>query len=76
MTAFLKVDLVGADVPLTFSCTFKAAESGCPGLCLSVQCGMFYFYVCIIFDVVEAHCYFVDIRQTNCEQIRSRINNN
>ena len=26
-------------------------------------------------DVVEAHCYFVDIRQTDCEQIRSRINN-
>ena len=27
-------------------------------------------------DVVEAHCYFVDIGRTDCEQIRSRINNN
>ncbi len=26
-------------------------------------------------DVVEAHCYFVDIGRTDCEQIRSRINN-
>ena len=29
-----------------------------------------------VFDVVEAHCYFVDIGQTDCEQIHSRINNN
>ena len=27
-------------------------------------------------DVVEAHCYFVDIGRTDREQIRSRINNN
>ena len=27
-------------------------------------------------DVVEAHCYVVDIGRTDCEQIRSRINNN
>ena len=27
-------------------------------------------------DIVEAHCYFVDIRRTDREQIRSRINNN
>ncbi len=27
-------------------------------------------------DVVEAHCYFVDIGRTDHEQIRSRINNN
>ena len=27
-------------------------------------------------DIVEAHCYFVDIGQTDREQIRSRINNN
>ena len=27
-------------------------------------------------DVVEAHCYVVDIRRTNREQIRSRIHNN
>ena len=27
-------------------------------------------------DVVEAHCYFVDIGRTDCGQIRSRINNN
>ena len=26
-------------------------------------------------DVVEAHCYFVDIRRTDCEQTRCRINN-
>ena len=28
------------------------------------------------FDIVEAHCYFVDIGRTDREQIRSRINNN
>ena len=27
-------------------------------------------------DVVEAHCYVVNIRRTDREQIRSRINNN
>ena len=27
-------------------------------------------------DVVEAHCYIVDIGWTDREQIRSRINNN
>ena len=27
-------------------------------------------------DVIEVHCYFVDIGWTDCEQIRSRINNN
>ena len=27
-------------------------------------------------DIVEAHCYFVDIGGTDREQIRSRINNN
>ena len=31
------------------------------------------FCVC---DIVEAHCYFVDIGRTDREQIRSRINNN
>ena len=30
----------------------------------------------IIDDIVEAHCYFVDIGRTDREQIRSRINNN
>ena len=29
-----------------------------------------------IYDVVEAHCYVVNIRRTDHEQIRSRINNN
>ena len=29
-----------------------------------------------IYDIVEAHCCFVDIGQTDCEQICSRINNN
>ena len=28
------------------------------------------------FDVVEAHCYVVDIGRTDCEQICSRIKNN
>ena len=27
-------------------------------------------------DVVDAHCYVVNIRRTDREQIRSRINNN
>ena len=27
-------------------------------------------------DVIEAHCYFVDIGRIDREQIRSRINNN
>ena len=27
-------------------------------------------------DIVEAHCYFVDIGRIDREQIRSRINNN
>ena len=31
MPAFLKVDLHGADVPLTFSCRFNEAESEFPG---------------------------------------------
>ena len=31
---------------------------------------------CVTVDIVEAHCYFVDIRRTDPEQIRSRINNN
>ena len=30
----------------------------------------------LMFDVVEAHCYVVDIGRTDREQIRSRINNN
>ena len=30
----------------------------------------------IFSDIVEAHCYFVDIGRTDREQIRSRINNN
>ncbi len=29
-----------------------------------------------IHDIVEAHCYFVDIGRTDREQIHSRINNN
>ena len=30
----------------------------------------------LLYDVIEAHCYVVNIRQTDCEQIRSRIINN
>ena len=29
-----------------------------------------------VYDIVEAHCYFVDIGRTDHEQICSRINNN
>ena len=29
-----------------------------------------------LYDVIEAHCYIVDTRGTDCEQICSRINNN
>ena len=32
--------------------------------------------VCVVDDVVEAHCYVVDIGGTDCEQICKRINNN
>ena len=28
------------------------------------------------YDVVEAHCYIVNIGQTDCQQIHTRINNN
>ena len=34
-----------------------------------------YSYKVNIHDIVEAHCYFVDIRRIDREQIRSRINN-
>ena len=37
---------------------------------------MQFFYIHDAHDIVEAHCYFVDIGRTDCEQIRSRINNN
>ena len=30
----------------------------------------------LVHDIVEAHCYFVDIGRIDREQIRSRINNN
>ena len=36
--SFLKVDLHGADVPLTFSCRFNEAESEYPGSYLSLVC--------------------------------------
>ena len=38
MPTFLKVDLHGADVPLTFSCRFYQAESEYPGSYLSSVC--------------------------------------
>ena len=38
MPTFLKVDLHGADRPLTFSCRFKEAECECPGSYLSFVC--------------------------------------
>ena len=35
-------------------------------------------HICMVGDgdIVEAHCYFVDIGRIDREQIRSRINNN
>ena len=38
MPTFLKVDLDGADVPLTFSCRFYQAESEYPCSYLSLVC--------------------------------------
>ena len=43
------------------------------------ESGVSWVYICnnnIINDIVEAHCYFVDIGRIDREQIRSRINNN
>ena len=45
------------------------AHCTCSAVC-GIQC---YTYSA---DVVEAHCYVGDIGRTDCEQIRSRINNN
>ena len=33
-------------------------------------------YNIVLYDIVEAHCYFVDMGRIDREQIRSRINNN
>ena len=43
----------------------------------SLQIGNIHTYVhkSMLHDIVEAHCYFVDIGQTDLEQICSRINN-
>ena len=42
---------------------------------LYTNCTMLSPTTCV-HDIVEAHCYFVDIGRTDREQIRSRINNN
>ena len=44
----------------------------------SLQIGNIHTYVhkSMLHDIVEAHCYFVDIGRTDREQICSRINNN
>ena len=49
----LKVDLLGANVPLTFSCAFKEEPSECVCICLCMQCVyaylyMYYLCLCII----------------------------
>ena len=51
---FLKVDLLGADVPVTFSCRFKEAESKCPGLC-AVWCVCVCVCVVCVCVCVRAH---------------------
>ena len=47
----LMVDLLGADVPLTFSCTLKEEPSEC--LCLSMQC------VCV--TLFKLYIFFVSV---------------
>ena len=53
MPTFLKVDLHGANKPLTFICRFKEAESECPGLYLLRV--YLYMRACII----HLHVYLV-----------------
>ena len=52
MPTFLKVDLHGADVPLTFICRFNEAECECPGFVLAlgvhVFVSMHYASACIL----------------------------
>ena len=38
--------------------------------------GMNQSNIAALYDIVEAHCYFVDIGRTDHEQIRSKISNN
>ena len=49
-------------------------------VCVCIHVHMCMYCYCThtysINDIVEAHCYFVDIGRTDREQIRSRINNN
>ena len=40
----LKVDLLGADVPLTFSCAFKEEPSECVCVCL---CSVYAYFACL-----------------------------
>ena len=51
---FLKVDLHGADVPLTFICRFNEAECGCPGLYL-LGCAC----ICVHALYIYPHVYLV-----------------
>ena len=46
----------------------------CVCVCLVIHIYITLHYYDI--DIVEAHCYFVDIGRTDREQIRSRINDN
>ena len=52
-------------------------EVGLPvGIYVGISVCMCVVYAITNDDIVEAHCYFVDIGRTDREQIRSRINNN
>ena len=50
---------------ISYVCMWQACDN------IQVTCDVY-----CLNDVVEAHCYVVDIGQTDREHIRSRINNN
>ena len=50
---FLKVDLHGANKPLTFSCRFNEAECECPGFYL------LWVYLCVRACIIHLHVYLV-----------------
>ena len=62
MPTFLKVDLHGADVPLTFTCRFNEAECECPGfyllwVCMYVHACTIHLHVHIMY--ILAICFFI-----------------
>lgn len=66
--AFLQVDLIGADVPLTFICRFKEAKSGCPDLyCCGVHMCVHYPHVCIhLHSVLTMHSPIMQLLFLQC----------